>query len=164
MSIISVKNKEISTLSITFGIVSIIAFGLLSIVSAYWLMGLLISALIVGRSEGIEIDSEQFIYRNYTQFYGKTFGSWQSLSRYSSLVVLSKSGIKESMGMLANSTYEVRGIQFYELYLMDTLHLKRLFVHSSKDKQEIKTLIETLLASTPLKYEKYNPRTLSNRY
>lgn len=160
---ISIQNKEILTLTRTAGFMALFAFTVLAFVSTFWLIGHLLTLVLFGVSTGTEIDYEHERLRNYTKLFYYKYGLWQALSAYSAIVILSKSGTKESMGIVASSTYEVRHQKFYEIHLMNSSHLKRFFVHASKDKAEIKAILDQLINNTDLKYEKFNPVRLNKR-
>lgn len=118
--------------------------------------------LILQRSSGLELNFKTKEYRYYSRFFGNIKGQWLSLSHYTSVVVLSKTGTKSATGTGMTGSLKVKQ-GFYELYLMDSNHLKRLFILNTKKKKEIDKMIVLMKSNFNVSLEKYNPITKKRR-
>ena len=114
------------------------------------------------KSTGVEFDFKNHLIREYTSSLGKVKGDWKDAKRYKAVVILSKNGVKKTLGTRMTSELHVRS-NFYELYVMDEFHIKRKFIHSSGELEEIKSLSSTIATGFGIPLEKYQPRVSSQR-
>ena len=160
-----IKDKESYRLSILSAIVVLLTIPfLLAVVEIVFFKIMIVLSVaaigyvILSKSSGLELDFSMKRYRKYNKFLRKTKGEWRDLSKFPNIVVLSKTGSKTASGTLMTSSLKVlQG--FYELYLMDENHLKRLFILSTDDFNVLQRKITTLKLKLNIPEVPYNPIT-----
>jgi hypothetical protein len=156
-----IKDKESYRLSILSAIVVLLTIPfLLAVVEIVYfkvMIVLSVSAIgyvILSKSSGLELDFSMKRYRKYNKFLRKTKGEWRDLSKFHNIVVLSKTG---SGTLMTSSVKVLQG--FYELYLMDENHIKRLFILGTDDFNVLQRKITTLKLKLNIPEVPYNPIT-----
>lgn len=160
-----IKDKESYRLSIIGAIVVLLTIPFLLAAASSSILKVIIvlsaatvAFLILSKSSGLELDFSMKQYRKYNKFLINTKGEWRDLSKFPNIVVLSKTGSKTASGTLMTSTLKVKQ-GYYELYLMDKHHLKRLFILSTDDTRELNKKIMTLKSKLKIPEQPYNPIT-----
>lgn len=156
---LEIPNKELNRLN------KVLFFTLLGIsvllvnIEPFLLLLNLIGLLALTKSSGIEFYFAKQQYRNYKEFFWKRKGEWKEISKFTSLVLLIKSGKKTVVGQRMTSELSIEG-QFYELYLMDAKHQRRLFVHNSLSRKMMDEIIALIRSQTHLELQQYNPQRM----
>lgn len=126
-------------------LVGILALGGASFIW-YTLIGLGIALTIyfLSKSSGLELNYEDRVYRKYESSLLGTKGKWKSLEAFTDVVLLSKKGGKNYFGGIPNRALlgaRMEGLGYYELYLMDPSHRRKIFVCNSQSLNSIKKKI-----------------------
>jgi hypothetical protein len=122
----------------------------------------LLAPLVLTINSGVELDFEQLKYRKFKSVLGIKSGEWKSYNPAHQLVLLSKHGAKTMVNQRLISEIAIEDY-FYELYIMDPSHLKRLYLYSTKKKEKVDSIIRQITESSTLKLTAYNPAKLNGR-
>jgi hypothetical protein len=158
MKTYTICNNDFLRMSLA-GAISIFVAGL--IIGSSFAPGYAIAPLgliILTIRSGVELDFTNSRYRKIKTFAGIRWGEWKSYGREHQLVLLSKKGVKTMVNAARLSELEIDGY-FFELYIMDPGHTKRLYLYSTKNKDRIERMIAEITGSSALKLASYNPQT-----
>jgi|GEM_PF-2200178 len=157
MQVITVRNKEVHKIYILLGVFLILVTFLFLNLAGPWILLLIpIACVLATNTSGVQFDVNSRQYRKYKHFMFRTVGEWKNLSPNLELVILSKIGSKVTSGTRLTGTLETKG-NFYELYLMDSNHLKRFFISSSTNKKEITAITQNIHNKLDIPISSYNP-------
>ena len=156
---ISITDFDLYRMPIAFSC-AILVFGIvLGAMNPYVYLIFLLIPIILTFKAGVELDVNKMQYRKFKSFLGQRNGTaWKSYSAAHQLVVLTKNGSKSLDISRVLGASQTTG-SYYELYIMDPTHQKRLFLFSHKNKEKINELIAQLTEQTPLRLATYNPPT-----
>lgn len=111
--------------------------------------------------KGVEFDFSKCLYRQITTVAGMKRGTWKTLRPDThQLVMLAKSGSMQSYNPRTDLYRDnMPTKEFFELYVMDETHTRRLFLCSSRDKSVIDNHVTQLTNVSELKVVPFNPVT-----
>ena len=119
---------------------------------------ILISAFISFTFSGMEINTYNKSYKDYTLFFGFIKqGKWNSYTNYPYVTILRKNMVTtiHSRGNVAStSTKEL----VYDITLLDKTHRKKLAIKRMKDKDEALAEAKVLAQKLGVEYADYNPQ------
>lgn len=155
-STVSLPNTDLFRLSLA-GAISVLVMGLFmaNVHPLFFCAYVLIPVILTIRS-GVDLDLTTLQYRKFSSVLGKKRGEWKSFSTANQLALLTKSGSKEVVNMRGMPAMDVPG-EFYELYLMDPSHLKRLFLYSTKSRTKVKAIIDSITRQSAIQLVPFNP-------
>lgn len=154
-----IRNNDLYRLNLAASTGILLLILLFCTFSAYLLLLLLLIPLFLIRHQGVELDFQGMRYRKYTAFGRSVKGEWKPISPGYQLVVLYKTGRRQMIHPLTLLPEDSSLDKYHELYLMDTTHTKRLFLHSGKNAAITGKIIRQITESSPLRQARYNPKT-----
>jgi hypothetical protein len=119
---------------------------------------ILISAFICLTFSGMEINTRNKTYKDYTSFFGFIKqGKWNSYANYPYMTILRKNMVTtiHSRGNVASSTSKEL---VYDITLLDKTHRKKLVIKRMKDKDKTLAEAEVLAQQLGVEYANYNPQ------
>ena len=119
---------------------------------------ILISALICFTYSGMEINTHNQTYKDYTSFFGFIKqGTWYSYSNYPYVTILRKNMVTtiHSRGNVAST---VSKELVYDITLLDKTHRKKLVIKRMKDKDNALAEANVLAQQLGVEYASYNPQ------
>jgi len=158
MKTVTIRNRELHRLYIIVGILlSLIILLFSQAVSNWFYLGILIVAVIVTNTSGVQFDPVNRKYRKYKHLCLYTWGEWKDIGANKNLVVLVKHGVQTTTGTMMTASLKTKG-GFSELYLMDESHSRRFFISSSESHKTIDSLAINLSDLLKIELKPYNPR------
>jgi hypothetical protein len=122
---------------------------------------ILIAALVLGFSYGIQLDDQNGTFRQFKSFLGFKYGPWQSLRDFDSIYILKRTIRSSSNAGFLVATSSTANEQF-ELYISDNSQLKRILIKTFKSEDGAKALAKRFEEKFKLKLTVYQP-TLSQK-
>lgn len=153
-----VRGNLLPTAAVYLGYLLLI-IGFVNIISLDFFTG--VADLIIGVAlsfsyMGIQIDVKNHLYRNYISLFGLPIGTWETLDVYSNTAVL-RSLVKYTSYYKAVIPLHSRQT-YYEVYLLDKTHRKKLLVERLTDKEQAIHKAKLLAKTLQIEYSaSYNP-------
>lgn len=152
-----IRNRELYKINVILAVLGLPVMCVWSYyLSAWYVLGVLGCFSLLTKISGVELDLEQRKIRNCRRFFGFSRGHWKEFTAFTVLVLLTKRGSKTMEGVRSGRSYELKGV-FYELYLMDAFHRRRIFLDSSENKARLDQMMHLLKERLSLSVEGYHP-------
>jgi hypothetical protein len=135
----------------------LLAFGLFSMIDKP-LFGLglaLIGVFISFTSEGIQVDAEKKLYREYTRYFGIKKGPWKSLDDYIYITTIATTinYSSYSRGMVELTDKD----KYFDVCLLNSSRQKKLLIKRCKDKEVAIAATKELAGKLGVQHIEYNP-------
>lgn len=154
--LILLHDSELLKLNIIIGIVMVAGGLYLSQFHYSALILCILSVLPFTKRAGVEISPTGMQFRRYKGYFGFRIGQWKNIPPTSALVILTMSGKKSFLTGRGGSVQEISG-HFYELYIMDANHHKRVFLQVFKEAKAAEKVTKQLSAALQLPIEEFDP-------
>ena len=124
---------------------------------------ILVSVFVSFNKGTVEIDVVNQRLKEYPFLFGLKLGIWISIKPYSEIAVLRKNVSETTYGGRTSQYVTDRKV-FYDVYLLDSTHTKKLVVKRCKDSESAVEIAKMLASKTDKTITKYNPvRTNSTK-
>lgn len=106
-------------------------------------------------TSGVQIDPRERQIKDYTKCFGIAFGKWENIEIYKDISVLSTRQTYTAYSRANVSMTDAE--KFYDVYLLDTTHRKKMKVKRCKGQEEALKEAQLLAEMLELNFTKYNP-------
>ncbi|MBI1307179.1 MAG: hypothetical protein GC181_11305 [Bacteroidetes bacterium] len=142
---------------VVFGYI-FLAGGLYLLLSGYLIAGLIIMLIggITGFTfNGVQINPDKKVFREYSSYFGIKIGSWRDFSEYPFITVMI---LRESYTIRTRTLLESKVTEEgYKVVLLNHTHQKKLTIAKVKGKEIALEMANDLASKLPVEYADYNP-------
>ena len=118
---------------------------------------IILASIFISFNKGtLEIDVINQRLKNYPFLFGLKLGSWVSIKAFKEISVLRINVSDTTYGGRTNKHVTVQNV-FFDLYLLDSTHTKKLAIHRSKNYKSAMAVAEMIAGKTNMKVVKYQP-------